>query len=102
MLRDVVEFRVVGVYGEPVDIDGQSGRGGEDFGEDAVKVRKLFQHTQDPRDAENIQPVGIHDFIKKAFNRNVNHPIFEALTEIELELSDTRSKHFLIRFRRDP
>jgi len=40
MLFDDVEFRVVGVYGEHVDIDGQSGRGGEDFDEDGGERRR--------------------------------------------------------------
>ena len=51
-------------------------------------VRRLLQFTQDPRAAE-VQSVGIHEFIKKAFSRSVKHPIFEAPKETELGLSDT-------------
>ena len=55
-------------------------------------VRKLFQYTQDPRDSANVQSVGIHDFIKKAFSRSAKHPIFEAPKESELGLSETSNQ----------
>ena len=52
-----------------------------DEDEESVMVRRLFQYIQDPRDAADVQSVGIHEFVKKAFSRSSEHPIFEAPNE---------------------
>ena len=59
--------------------------------EDSVMVKRLFQYTHDPRDHGDLQSVGIHEFIKKAFSRSSEHPIFEAPKESELGLSETNN-----------
>ena len=44
-----------------------------DQDEDSIMLKKMFQHTRDPRNAASVQSVGIHDFVKKAFRRDAGH-----------------------------